>query len=156
MLELERLSTQELAALSRQAAEECERRFRRIAEASDSSDMALQDLLCGMANEARLQLQAPSEDEGRRPFGSGRRVSEDGVREFIQASLPSLTKRFGEGTLHRDIALFYAESLEEEASRFYRMLAEHAHESRTRSLFAVLSDRERGKLRFLREVVLQG
>ena len=52
--------------------------------------------------------------------------------------------------------MFYAESLEEEATRFYRVLAEHAHEARTRSAFVDLSDRERVKLRFLREVVLQG
>ena len=46
-------------------------------------------------------------------------------------------------------------SLEEETSRFYRMLAEHAREAQARSIFSDLSDRERGKLRFLREVVLQ-
>ena len=156
MVELERLSTRELTQIGRQAAEECERRFRRIAEASDPSDSALQDLLREMAAEARLQVQAPEEEEHDRPFGSGRRTSPEGVREFLRASLPSLTKGFGEGALHRDIALFYAESLEEEASRFYRLLAEHAHETRTRSLLADLSDRERGKLRFLRDVVLEG
>jgi hypothetical protein len=156
MLELEKLSAQELATVSRQAGEECGRRFRQIAGASDASDTALQELLGEMEKEAHLQLQALPEVEGRLPFGASRRIAPDGVREFIRASLPSLTKGFGEGTLHRDIALFYAESLEEEASRFYRMLAEHAHEAKTRCLFTDLSDRERGKLRFLREVVLQG
>jgi len=156
MLDLERLSTHDLATLGRHAAEACERRFRGIAEASDPSDAALQDLLRAMADEARLQVEPPAEQDLRQPFGAGRRVSPDGVREFIRASLPSLMKSFGEGTLHRDIAMFYAESLEEEATRFYRMLAEHAHEAGIRSRFADLSDRERGKLRFLREVVLQG
>jgi len=152
MLDLEQLSTQDLSTLGRYAAEECERRFRGIAAASDPADAALQELLRDMAEEARLQ----GEEDRRLPFGSGRRMSPDGVREFLRASLPSLAKSFGEGTLHRDIAMFYAESLEEEATRFYRMLAEHSHEAGTRSRFVDLSDRERGKLRFLREVVLQG
>jgi hypothetical protein len=108
-----------------------------------------------MANEAQFQVQAQADEEARHPFGSSRRLTADGIREFLRTSIPSLNKRFGEGTLHRDIALFYAESLEEEASRFYRMLAEHAREAEARSLFSDLSNRERGKLRFLREVVLQ-
>ena len=156
MLDLERLTTQELSTLGRYAAEECERRFRGIAAASDQADAALQELLREMADEAGYQVEAPAEEDRRLPFGSGRRMSPDGVREFLRASLPSLAKSFGEGTLHRDIAMFYAESLEEEATRFYRMLAEHSHEAGTRSRFVDLSDRERGKLRFLREVVLQG
>jgi hypothetical protein len=156
MLDLEKLSAKDLSAMSRQAGVECGLRFYEIAQASDPSDWALQDLLREMAKEARLQTPVLPEEEGRRPFGAARRMAADGVREFIRTSLPSLSKGFGEGTLHRDIALFYAESLEEEASRFYRMLAEHAREAEARSLFTDLSDRERGKLRYLREVVLQG
>ena len=156
MLDLDKLSTRELAMIRHQTAEECEFRLRRIAAASDPADQALQDLLRSMAKETWLQIQAHWEGDGRGPFGSSSRLSPDGVREFIHASLPSLTRRFGEGMLHRDNALFYAESLEEEASRFYRLLAEHAREADVRSVFADLSDRERGKLRFLRDVVLQG
>lgn len=155
MLDLEKLTPQDLTQITRQAGEECALRFRRIAGAADPADAALQELLGEMAREARLQLQLAPEEEARRPFGSGHRLTPDGVREFIRGSLPSLTKGFGEGMLHRDIALFYAESLEEEAARFFRLLAEHARETETRTLFKDLSDRERGKLRFLREVVLQ-
>jgi hypothetical protein len=106
MLDLGKLSAQDLALITRQTGVECELRFRRIAEASDPTDAALQDLLGEMAREARLQ--APAEEEGRRPFGSGRRLTPEGAREFIRESLPSLAKGFGEGMLHRDIALFYA------------------------------------------------
>jgi hypothetical protein len=106
MLELERRSTRELNQIGRQAEEECERRFRRIADASDPSDSALQDLLREMAAKAGLQVQAPEAEEHHRPFGSGRRTSPEGVREFLRASLRSLTKGFGEGRLHRDAALF--------------------------------------------------
>lgn len=152
MLELGKLSARELAILSRRAEEECSRRFRQIAEAADPSDLALQTLLRDMAVEA--ELQTPLEEMGP-SFGFGLRMTPTGIRELVQASIPTLTKGFGEGTFHRDNALFYAESLEEEASRFYRMLAEHAREAESRNLFTDLSDRERGKLRFLREVVLQ-
>jgi hypothetical protein len=152
MLDLEKLSAGELATLSGQAGEECGRRFRLIAQAADPSDLALQSLLSAMAAETELQV---LREEESLPFGSGQRRTPNGIREFIRTSIPSLTKRFGEGTLHRDNALFYAESLEEEASRFYRMLAEHAREAEARSLFTDLSDRELGKLRYLREVVLQ-
>ena len=152
MLDLGKLSARELAVISHEAGEECGRRFRQIAGAVDPSDLALQVLLGDMATET--EFQTLPEEEGR-PFGSGQRITPDGIREFLRTSIPSLTKGFGEGTLHRDNALFYAESLEEEASRFYRTLAEHARGSDARSLFTDLSDRERGKLRFLREVVLQ-
>jgi nucleotide-binding universal stress UspA family protein len=156
MLDLDKLSPHELAMISHQTAEECEFRLRRIAAASDPADHALQHLLRAMAKETWLQIQSHWEDPARRPFGSSTRLSSEGLREFIRAALPSLTRRFGEGTLHRDNALFYAESLEEEAARFYRRLAEHAREAELRSLFTELSDRERGKMRFLRDVVLQG
>jgi len=152
MLDLEKLTVEELALISREAGEECGQRFRRIAQAADPTDLALQSLLGAMATETELQV---LREEESRPFGAGHRMTPNGMREFIRTSIPSLTKRFGEGTLHRDNALFYAESLEEEASRFYRMLAEHAREADARSLFSDLSDRERGKLRYLREVVLQ-
>lgn len=154
MLDLEKLSPEKLTAMTRQAGKECAWRLRQIAEASDPSDSALQSLLREMAREAQLQAQAFLQEEDDPP-GSSPPVNADGVHEFIRASIPSLGKRFGEGALHRDNALFYAESLEEEASRFYRMLAEHARGTQARSFYADLSDRERGKLRFLREVVLQ-
>jgi hypothetical protein len=156
MLDLEKLSAQDLAMISRQAAEECEFRLRRIAAASDPEDLALQELLKSMARDAWLQIRTLSDGDGGSAFGSSTRRAPDGGREFVRAALPSLTKSFGEGTLHRDNALFYAESLEEEICRFYRLLAEHAHEADVRSRLAGLSDRERGKMRYLREVVLQG
>ncbi len=155
MLNLDKLTSEELKLITREAEKECELRLRRIAEASDPLDAALQDLLKAMADEARFQVQVLDE-EGQAPFGSSRRLTSTGVREFIRAAIPSLGKGFGEGALHRDNALFYAESLEEEASRFYRMLAEHARESSSRGLFSDLSTRERGKLQYLRGVVLQG
>lgn len=155
MLELKELSTPELSMIVRQVGEECVRRYADIAVATDPSDLALHDLLVTLAAEAYRQACVLQSAQGDGAFGSGCRLNPEGVRELIDHSFSSLSKGFGEGTLHRDNALFYAESLEEEASRFYRMLAEHARESKTRSACSELSEIERDKLRFLREVVLQ-
>jgi rubrerythrin len=149
MLDLKELSSADLARVCRQAGEECSFRYGQIARAADPSDRALQDLLMRMARETQLQADA---FEGESAAGS---LSSVQIRETLRTELPSLTKGFGEGVLHRDIALFYAESLEEEASRFYRTLAGHAREWQVREHCFDLSERERGKLRFLREVVLQ-
>lgn len=154
MMDLETLSTPELTRICQLAGRECERRFDQIARAADPSDKALRDLLTRMAGEAhaqvdQLQEEWSSADDSKAP-------DVDGFRQMLREAFTSLTKSFGEGWLHRDVALFFAESLEEEASRFYRTLAEHARESRIRTLFHELSRRESGKLRFLREVVLQG
>lgn len=153
MMDLEELTSEELSEITRQAGRECELRLRRIAEASDPLDLALRNLLGAMANEAvsevRCLMGDADADQGGHDVSSA-------IREFIRASIPSLVKKFGEGALHRDVALFYAESLEEEVSRFFRMLAAHAREARARSVYAELSDRGRTKLRYLREVVLAG
>lgn len=155
MRDLNEQSTHELSMLAREAGEECYARFSQIAQASDPNDRALQELLVKMAREAYSQAQAFDKFEFRvDPHAEGF-LTFDGMRKLIRKALPSLSKSFGEGSLHRDIALFYAESLEEEASRFYRTLAGHAREWQTRELFSDLSERERGKLRYLREVVLQ-
>jgi rubrerythrin len=150
MLVLKELSSADLARVCRQAGQECSFRYGQISRAADPSDRALQDLLMRMARETQLQADAI---EGEAAAGSS--LSSVQIRETLRTELPSLTKGFGEGVLHRDIALFYAESLEEEASRFYRTLAGHAREWQVREHCFDLSERERGKLRFLREVVLQ-
>jgi len=155
MVELKELSSEDLARLRRYAGDACFIRLSQIARAADPSDQALQDLLMKMASEAPSRAKTSPLDTDRRLPASGRLLSFNQIREAVLLALPSLSKSFGEGTLHRDIALFYAESLEEEASRFYRMLAGAARESRDRSVFFDLSERERGRLRFLREVVLQ-
>lgn len=156
MLDLYDATTEDLAAIGRQAGEACEQRLGQIAAASDPDDRALQDLLTRMAEEIHLQARAIGHSPVRFVFQSGSGFSPEEVRRLIESSFTSLTKGFGEGRLHRDNALFFAESLEEEATRFYRMLAAHAREARTRTFFSDLSEREHERLRFLREVVLQG
>jgi hypothetical protein len=88
------------------------------------------------------------------PLDSHPSALDHGTR-LIGRYLTSLRKSFGEGPLHRDVALFLAESLEEETSRLCRVLAEHAKDCRISALFSDLATREQGNFRYLREVVLQ-
>lgn len=156
MLDFSDLAPCELLALGRRALELCARRFDEIAKAADPGDRPLRELLGRMALETEVQASSVEQHENQIPEES-RLASRPGeALGLIRSHLTSLSKSFGEGPLHRDIALFLAESLEEEASRLYRVLAGHMRESQAVRLFAGLSERERGNLHFLREVVLQG
>jgi hypothetical protein len=156
MMNLETLSSGDLAALCNKAGELCARRFRQIAQAADPSDRPLQDLLSRMAAEAESQARTLRDAEFPDADGYSSGIAPEAAMNLIRDHLTSLSKGFGEGTLHRDIALFLAESLEEEASRFYRTLAEHASGWKSCALLGDLSERERTKLRYLREVLLEG
>ena len=156
MMTLEMLSTGHLTALCRKAGELCARRFRQIAQASDPSDRPLQELLSRMAAEEESQSRKLGASEAPFPDGYPSGLAPDEAMTLIRGHLTSLSKGLGEGMLHRDIALFLAESLEEEASRFYRTLAEHTTGWEASALLGDLSECERTKLRYLREVVLKG
>ncbi len=143
-------------ALGRRASELCAGRFEQLCHASDPADIPLQELLRKMCFDAMSQASfvEPYEnqvvDEGRlssRP--------QDGF-PLIRGYLSSLSKSLGEGPLHRDAALFYAETLEEEASRLFRVLAGHSRESRAIELFTEMAEHQKGNFQFLREVVLEG
>ncbi|MBV8881639.1 MAG: hypothetical protein JO332_16905 [Planctomycetaceae bacterium] len=148
MMDLDTLTSSELARICREAGEECAERIAQIAAASDPSDRSLQILLERMASEEFAQARA-IEGSAYGPSNG------DGFRAFIRRAILSLTRSLGEGKLPRDVALFYAECLAEELARFYRMLAEHSREAGIQDVCHQLSDRERGQLRFLREVVFQ-
>jgi hypothetical protein len=156
MMTLETLSTGDLAVLCRKAGEVCARRFKLIADASAASDHPLQDLLPRIAADAEREIQTHLEVEFPDPEGGSSQLAPEDAMSLIRGHLTSLSKGFGEGMLHRDVALFLAESLEEEVSRFYRTLAEHASGSEASAILRDLSQRERMKLRYLREVVLEG
>ena len=156
LIDLKDLSTHEFVLLCRIAGEVCSRRYAQIAEASFPQDLPLQELLARMSNEAQVQVRTLRNYEDREPEGSepGKRLAE--FMSFIRNSISSLSKHLGEGFLPRDISLFLAESLEEEASSFYRKLAEHTPIWSVSNFFFSLSERERSKVKYLREVVLQG
>jgi hypothetical protein len=152
MLDFCDLSSAELLTLGRRALELCVSRFGEIADRADPGDEPVRELLRKMSLEEDLQASSVEELENRFPRASRPEAGMGLIRTY----LTSLSKRFGEGPLHRDNAMFLAESLEEEASRLYGVLARHAREADVRRLFQDLSERERTNLRYLREVVLQG
>ena len=156
MKQMNELETGELLDVSCRALELGARRFKAIAAAADPSDLALREVLQRMSQDADEQVATIKELETRQPTNGEFRPSalEQGS-QLIGQYLTSLKKSFGEGPLHRDIALFLAESLEEETSRLCRVLAEHAKDWKVVTLFSDLATREQGNFRYLREVVLQ-
>jgi rubrerythrin len=149
------LDTAELLTLGRRALELGARRIEEIADMADPGDQSLLELLRKMSLDAQIQAAAVEQLENLLPEDPAISAKpEEGLR-LIRSYLTSLAKSLGEGPVHRDIALFLAESLEEETSRLCRVLASHAREGRARNVFADLADREQGNFRYLRDVVLQ-
>lgn len=156
MLDLNRLHAGELLALGRRSLELLACRLRTIADASDPDDRPLQDLLQAIALEKEIEAADVESRENETAEESRLSSWVRDAERWIAAHLTSLFRPLGEGPMHRDIALFLAESLEEEEGRLFRVLSEHARETRTARLFLALSERERGAVRHLREVILQG
>ena len=150
------LDTAELLTVGLRALELGAQRIDQIADMADPGDQPLREVLRKMSLDAQLQAASVEQLENLLPEEpSISSKPEEGLR-LIRGYLTSLTKSLGEGPVHRDIALFLAESLEEETSRLCRVLAGHVREGRARNIFAGLADREQGNFRYLREVVLQG
>jgi rubrerythrin len=155
MIDLDKLAPCELLALGRRALELCARRLDGIAEAADPEDRPLRALLQRMSLDQEIQAASVEDLENGQIEESRLPSKSDEAASLLRSHLTSLSKGFGEGPLNRDMALFYAESVEEEASRLFRVLASHARESASSRLFAGLSDHERDNLHHLREVVFQ-
>lgn len=156
MLDFSDLNLCELLALGRRALELCVRRFDELSEAIDSTDRPLRDLLRKMALDAELQAESVEQRENQLPEEFRLPARSDEAQQLIRIYLKSLTKPLGERPLHRDAAFFFAESLEEEAFRLFRVLAGHARESHATKVFSDVADRERVNFQYLRDVVLQG
>jgi hypothetical protein len=155
MLDLDQLRSCELLALGRRSLELCARRLDAIAEAAETDDRPLRGLLRRMALDKEMRAADVERVENEQPEESRLPSRAEEAVSFIRGYLTSVGKRFGEGPLNRDVALFLAESLEEEASRLFRVLAGHSREGRTARFFLEQSECERGKLHELRDVVLE-
>lgn len=155
MQDMDRMTTPELLALGRRALELCARRLDGIADASEPGDLPLRNLLRRMSMDQAIQAASVEDAENVQVEESRLPSKSDAASAFLNRQLTSLSKGFGEGPLNRDIALFYAESLEEEASRLFRLLAATAPDRASSRLFTDLSDHERDNLHLLREVVFQ-
>jgi rubrerythrin len=155
-MNLEDLSLKELLLLSRQAEEMCLRRFDQIHQGSDPTDLPLHDLLRELSAEGQNHARAVDEYHARLEYPEIVSLRPTDAERLVLWRLPSIVRKFGEGLLDRDLALFFAESLEEEATRFYHALSEHAPDGESRSFFTNMAERDRCSLDLLRQVVLQG
>jgi rubrerythrin len=156
MIDFSDLSSCELLALGRRAVELCARRFKELAAASDPADRPVRELLLRMALDGELHAASVERKGNLLPEDSRLPSKPEEDLGMIRTYLTSLSKTLGEGPLHRDVALFLAESLEEEASRLFRVLAGHAREAQAMTVFSDLAEREQGNFHYLREVVLLG
>lgn len=150
---LEWLSWGECLALVRRAAAACTSRLEAIAENARPDDRALRGLLAELASDAR------SRQDAARGFelvhaGAPESVDSALAAEILRHYFPSLQTRFGEGYLSRDAAMYFAERVEEEASRLYRALANAASDERQRLFLERAALGERGHLERLRTVLL--
>ncbi len=152
----EDLSLKELLSLCRRAEQICLLRLEKIHEASDVTDQPLHDLLDDLAAEQRNHARSVELYEARTPRPQTWLLDPAQADRLVLSRLPSVSRGFGEAPLDRDLALFFAESLEEEAARFYRSLSEHAPDGESRSFFINMAERDRCSLDHLRQVVLQG
>jgi hypothetical protein len=155
MMSLDGLAPSELLALGRRALELCARRLEAILEAADPDDLPLRNLLRRLSLDQEIQAASVEDLENGQIEESRLSAKGDDASAFLRSQLTSLSKGFGEGALRRDMALFYAESVEEEACRLFRLLASFARESASSRLFAGVANHERDNLHHLREVVFQ-
>jgi hypothetical protein len=152
-MRFEELSPRQVLEVSRQAARLCAGRYRELAATSDPGDEALHRLLetqagdegaCAEEIEQLAEAILPDSDPS---------LDERAGRTLIADHLPSLTRRLGEGPLDRDIALYVAECLQEESSRFHRALADFAPDEESQTLLERVALREWAHLAQLRSVL---
>lgn len=132
-----------------EAARRCLDRIREIRGAASPEDFPL------------LRLLGQIEEEERRHQEGLRRLDADSpgldpanVRRSVSALLQVLGQRLGEGPLDRDVAMYFAEVVEDASARFYASLAAAARDEQARSVFRDMANAERARVAHLRNVVM--
>jgi hypothetical protein len=125
-------------------AERCLRRIREILRQADPADPALRRLLEDVERQHGFQLESVRSVEG----------CEDGNDDDPRQHFPSLQEHLGEGPLNRDCAMFYVESLKEEAWRFFQNMARRAMDDDARAVYTRIALHELGEVARLRTMIL--
>ncbi|HYE99626.1 MAG TPA: hypothetical protein VEJ18_11985 [Planctomycetota bacterium] len=144
------LSREDQLTLCRAVERLCGARLRDIRGFADPQDKPLLKVLDERVEDGRVQLRALE----RLDRGDPASIRAEDVERFIREHFPSQRRGIGEGPLTRDVALYLAECVEDERSRFYHELAAAACEPDTRELFRQLAARDEEHLKFLRTVLL--
>jgi rubrerythrin len=153
-VEIQDLTLKELLALCERAEGACARRFREIAGQADPKDTSLQEFLRNLVSEEEAHV------EDIRRFGRNVRAPDvwrlDDVllERVLGRHFPSFAQEFGEGNLSRDVALYLAECVERESSRFYRELSEGAPDPSARDFFRKVAEGEESHLKCIQTTLL--
>ena len=147
-MKIETLTRSGQLALCRRVERLCGLRLRSLRRFADPQDRPLHRLLDERVEESDLQLRALER------LGAAELPENEDLAGFLRERFPSQRSGFGEGPLHRDVALYLAECVEDERSRFYREMAAGARDGDARALFQQFADRDAAHLRFLRTVLL--
>jgi rubrerythrin len=145
------LSTETLLDLALRGARGVVDRLDAIHQTANPADFALRVLLAKLETQQRDHVQALEQFRDRLRPGT---LDERPLPRTLDLDFPSLAKRLGEGPLDRDFALYFVELLEEEASRFYRRLADEAPAEEVRLFLQQMALSEWGALERLRSVLL--
>lgn len=148
MQDLETLACGRELSLSLEAERVCLRRLAEIQRRADPKDEPLHSLLRRVEADEREHLQEVAQVAADLD-GSG--IADP---ELVVVEFPSTRERLGESPLDRDAALYYVESLKEEAYRFFRRLSDAVADDDVRAMLRRIALGEIGEVVRLREVLL--
>jgi len=151
-MKIEELSREGQLALCRRIERQCGLRLRSLRRFADPQDKPLHKILDERIEDLNLQLRALERLDRRAPEPPS--PDDADLAGFLSDRFPSQRKGFGEGPVTRDVALYLAECVEDERSRFYQGMAAVARDELTRTLFQHFADRDEAHLKFLRTVLL--
>jgi rubrerythrin len=149
-MKIESLSKEDQLGLCRDVERACGARLRDLRSFADPGDQPLKKVLDERLEDWRDQMRALDRPDR----GPGAALAPEDLERFLRERFPSRKIGTGEGPLSREVALYLAECLEEERSRFYHDLAGAAGDPEARALFQKLADRDDAHLKFLRTVTL--
>jgi len=149
---LEQLSSKDLIALCRRAATASVRRLHALGRRVDPSDAPLIALFEKLIRDGVEHLSEIHrfEDQVHAPPVKGERD----LDQIISGFFPSLTRAPGEAFIDRETGPYFAECIEQDAARFYRVLAERAPDEESRAFFRHSGDERESRVRFVRNVLL--
>lgn len=153
-MDLGRLSLKERLLLCERVEEACLRRLHEIARRSDPGDGPLRDFLGHLIREEEGHLAGVRGFAERTlppvPDGAAGALLES----MILSRFPSLSQGFGEGILSRDNALYFAECVQKESSRFYRELSDGAPDAESRDFFRRAAEGGESLLKHIQTILL--
>jgi len=149
-MKIEALSKEDQLTLCRAAERLCGARLRSLRSYADPQDKPLLKILDERLEDWRTQLRALE----RLDRGTPGALREEDAAGFLRERFPSLRNGFGEGFVTREVALYLAECVEDERSRFYHDMAAAARDAEARVVFQQLAARDEAHLKFLRTVLL--